>query len=160
MTSPLEFAAAEIERLDGEMARLKSLRDAWQKIIEGYSLTTPPPQQVAPSDRPVVKMGDEAEGEGVETPNDYGWRINAVRDIFRGNPFKGFTPAEIWKIVQERNISDRQGFVYSTLARLTNKQHQLTRKRGRYYAATSLLGEEPIVITERGDVSMSPASAA
>lgn len=162
MASYLELARTEVQRLDAEIARLQETRDAWATILRNSTHADIRSENIV-LDVFQVKTGAASAAKEAPRSDDgideaeYGWRINAVRDIFRSHPDHGFTAGELWKIIREKNISNRQGFVYSTLARLTKKQGQLKRVRGKYYANPAILDDGSD--TEKGSTLALPLAA-
>lgn len=157
-TRELKLLNAEIEVAQQSLASLIETRDAWATIVRNAQSKTHPPAVV--NGKAPGKSSDNGAHSDSEPDDErgYGWRIDAVRDMFREAGARGLSARDVWRSVQARGISKRQGFVHSTLGRLVKKQGQLVRRRGRYYA-TPLLLTEPEGKTEKGSTEALPFSA-
>lgn len=152
MASYVQIAKSEKNRLRAEITRLQEMYDAWD-VIERNSK-----QPELPTEEPVALGVFETQKEAIAAAKDaaFGWQIDAIRDIFRADPMKGFTPGDIWTIVQSKGISNQKAFVYSTLARLVKQGSLVRRERGKYYATAGLISEHPKA--EKGSTEAHPLS--
>lgn len=147
----LAMALAEVDRLQKELtaaqkrtreaqdeeARLVQLLSAWEIIVANTPRNGGHVGRLQASAEPLPVMPPIARAS--EESNSYGQKINAIREIFRDNPEHGFDPAELWRLAQNKEITDRRGLIYTSLAKL-NKKGEITKRRGKYYAAAALLG--------------------
>jgi hypothetical protein len=157
MANYADIAEAEVRRLNSEIARLEEMRGAWETIARNSE------PQGAPAVKPaeavaVFKTQKEAivAAKKIGHNTAFGWQIDAVRDIFRSDPLRGFEPGEIWIIAQAKGISNNKTFVYSTLARLVKQGSLVRRERGKYYATAALLSKR--LEAEKGSTEVPPLS--
>ena len=156
----LEIARRKIEALDKQIAplqkevnRLNDLKEAWLQVLSkagagAHIVWSPNPTPEAASDltadndQPTREKISEEATEEVEAENDYGGKIGAIRQMFRAAYPKGLTAAAIWKEVQDKGISQRRAFVYSSLNRLKKGDEIVKRKGGKYVALPKLVGDQ------------------
>lgn len=152
----LEIAKHQIEDLDrqitplqDEVNRLIGMRDAWIVILKqaekgSQIVWSPTVPQEAKVFSPEIEESTEEDlidnsVDEEDTGDDYGGKIGAVREMFRIAYPKGLTASEIWKEVQEKGISRRRAFVYSTLSRLKKGEEIRKNRNGKYSALPKIL---------------------